>query len=418
MNTKKKFSYVLLMGVMAFFLGAIAGAVVKILLFLINGGIDLLWHRSGILYNLIVCLIGGLLIGLYQKKFGILPHNMEEVMDTIKKQGKYPYDRLLIISIAAVMPLIFGGALGPEAGLTGIIAGLCCWIGDSLKKRGDDLAGLAETGFAAALSVIFGNPFFGIIGNLEPDNEKEKYREKLLAKRGRVFLYIMGVLGGMAAMMLLSNILGGGGLPRFERRYTIETAQWKWMIPAVLIGVILGFIYLCFDKITGKLASYIAAKRVLSCLIAGACVAIIGYLLPLTMFSGEHQMDTLMETWQSMSPGLLIGSAVLKLLLVNICINFGWKGGSIFPIIFSGVASGYALALIVGVDGAILVALLVAGMYAYINRKPAMAAAILIICFPITYAPFIIAAAIIGAKIPQPNFLKSSVEESINEAQA
>lgn len=71
-------------------------------------------------------------------------------------------------------------------------------MGDRLKDKGDEVAALTETGIAATLGVIFNAPLFGIAGNLEPDNRKEKYRTKLVSKKSRIILYVMGVLGGMA----------------------------------------------------------------------------------------------------------------------------------------------------------------------------------------------------------------------------
>ena len=43
---------------------------------------------------LVVCILGGVVIGIYEKLFHASPENMEEVMAAIKKDGKYPCDRL------------------------------------------------------------------------------------------------------------------------------------------------------------------------------------------------------------------------------------------------------------------------------------------------------------------------------------
>ena len=34
--------------------------------------------------------------------------------------------------LCALLPLLLGASVGPEAGLTGIIAALCYWVGDNV----------------------------------------------------------------------------------------------------------------------------------------------------------------------------------------------------------------------------------------------------------------------------------------------
>ena len=120
------------------------------------------------------------------------------------------------------------------------------------------------------------------------------------------------------------------------------------------------------------------------------------------MFSGEQQLDPLIESWQDGSHQIMILSAIIKLALVSVCINFGWKGGSIFPIIFSGALLGYTFAMIVGMDGAFAVAILTASLYAYSMRKPVTVIMVLLICFPVTYIIPIAVSAFIAGNIPSP----------------
>ncbi len=163
------------------------------------------------------------------KKFGELPQLTEEVFDVINKKGGYPYNNLGICVVAAIIPLICGGTLGPEAGLVGIIAGLCCWVGDNLKYRKEKLQTLAETGFSIALGIVFMTPLAGIVASLEPNNKKEKYGKKLKQKAGRIFIYCVGVAGGFLAFILLGNIwdmffpgFGSGGIPRFTKDFSFD----------------------------------------------------------------------------------------------------------------------------------------------------------------------------------------------------
>ena len=411
----KKGVKILSFGVLAFILGAAAGAVVWVILKVMNIGVELLWEifpekmglKNCIIYNIAVCLVGGLIIGLWQRRYGLLPENMEQVMGRIKREGFYPYDKLHIIAVSALLPLIFGGALGPEAGLTGLIVGLCYFVGDRLKYKADEVVALAETGMSAVLGVIFGAPLFGIVGNLEPDNWSRSERRRLADKKTRVFLYIIGVLGGLAVMLVFGMLPGssGGGLPRFDMHHQIGPGQWKWFPVLLIMGVIFGLLYMIIDRITEAIGKGLERYRIVSCMIAGLAVAVLGYFLPLTMFSGEHQMGELMDLWQDYSVMVLLLSAIGKILLVNLCINLGWRGGNIFPLIFAGTTVGYAMAAVVGMDGAVAVAVTVAALYAYIMRKPLTVAAVLLLCFPVTYIIPVLAAAFIASKVPVPSVL-------------
>ena len=407
---KNLFLYVLL----ATLLGAAAGALVWALLRIMNLGIDLVWHiiphyvGNEVVYTVGVCLLGGLLIGLWQRKFGIYPEELEEVMHELRTTGSYPYSKIPILSVAALLPLIFGGCLGPEAGLTGIIVGLCCWVGDRLKYKGREIREIAEAGMAATLGVIFASPFVGIAFNYESEAAKEPEEElteseKATLNKLKKLVYIMAVAGGLGAMKLLGDIFGGGsGIPRFGRDVDITVDDWKWFLVVFIAGLIAGLIYVIAHKITVMIGDKLINHRVISCMLAGLSLAVIGLISPWTMFSGEHQMGELMEVWQNETVAGLIMITVLKLVLVNLCINLGWKGGHIFPVIFSGVSMGFAMAMILGIEPVFAVAVTTAALCGYIMRKPVMVIGVLLLCFPVTVIIPLAAAAYLGSIIPVP----------------
>lgn len=259
---------------------------------------------------------------------------------------------------------------------------------------------------------------FGIVSQLESDDIIDKNRKRLLKKWQRVFIYIMGIIGGYGILTLLDalilhlanltnnqrfiNFASKGGLPRFSSEVNFDINMLKWAIPLIIAGVILALLYNSFNLITLKLSEKIKDKRILSCVIAGVCVAIAGWLLPNSIFSGEHQLGDLINNWENEVALILLLTALCKILLTNICVNFGWRGGTIFPIMFSAASAGYALALFIGIDGAFAAALVISAMYGYISRKPLATAAILLLCFPIIYVIPILATSFIVSKIPTP----------------
>lgn len=424
-GVKKKYIAVLLFGLLSLILGFLAGFLVWVVLKILAAGTEFVWtflperlQINRLVFNIIVCTIGAVLIFWFRKKCGPLPDTTEEVMEKIKKTGKYPYNNLGAIAIMALLPLIFGGTLGPEAGLVGFIAGLCCWVGDNLKYRGQKLTALTETGLSVALSVVFRSPIFGIAENLEPNDKKEHYGDKLFKKRHRIFVYIMGVVGAIIAMQLATTILTAllpdfpvGGLPRFSNSYSFDFSQLLWLIPLVVIGVVLGLFYKGVDFGTKKIAVKLDKYPFIPILIAGFAVAVCGFFLPDTMFSGEHQLEPLISNWQSYDAGLLLLTGVVKLALVSVCINFAWRGGSIFPIIFGSAAVGFAFALFCGIDGPFAAIMTIAATYAYISRKPVATLALLLLCAPLVYIVPVLITAFIAAKIPQFELGTSSKKE-------
>ena len=95
-------------------IGAIAGIVFWLFLFAVHKGTWLLWDLvpENLLpfwwYPLLVCTAGGLLIGLFRKKFGDYPQDMMTVFGVVKKTKTYPYRKILIPAAMLLMVFVIG----------------------------------------------------------------------------------------------------------------------------------------------------------------------------------------------------------------------------------------------------------------------------------------------------------------------
>ena len=144
-----------------FFLGALGGALVWAFLKILGMGMGFFWGTlpqylgAGSWYIPALCLTGGLAIGLFQQKFGILPDTMAEVIAKVKRDGTYDYHRLPAIFTAVLLPLFAGGSLGPEAGLTGIITSLCFAVRDRIRQIVFQVRALVQLGSQPGLAVFF-----------------------------------------------------------------------------------------------------------------------------------------------------------------------------------------------------------------------------------------------------------------------
>lgn len=386
-------------------LGAVIAAVVWLFLRVMETGIELLWHTLPArldwpFYTLTLCVLGGLVLGLYKGKVGNYPDELDQVIGRVKREKSYPYDKTLTVCLCALLPLLFGGSIGPEAGLSGVIVGLCYWAGDHRKYVRDRMADLSEIGLAAALGVIFGSPLFGLAAPVEERSDSD--RETVLPKAAKLVSNVAAVLAAFGTFWVLGHFFGGSaGLPRIEAP-DITTAERLWGIPLALVGVAFGYWYLVCEKLTHRAFSGLqqTCPLVVSTTLGGLILGILGTVLPLTMFSGEEQMAELAETYLGFAPWLLILTGAAKLFLTCVCIQSGWRGGHFFPVIFCGVSIGYGAAMLLGLNPAFCPAVVTAALLGVVLRKPAAVTLLLLLCFPVRVIPWLIAAAYLGSLVP------------------
>ncbi|MBE6517025.1 MAG: chloride channel protein [Thermoplasmata archaeon] len=391
--------------------GAIAGSFVWMLLFIMELGLELIWDRVpiylGQLYPVIMCVIGGVIIGLFARHYGQYPEKLMSVMAKVKHTGRYEYKDLAPMSVAALLPMVFGGSIGPEAGLVGAIAAICTWVGDRLKRFGNDFQELTRAGTYAAISAIFTAPLYGFADAITGETV-EGYDAPYVSKRMKFLIYALAIAGAFGAYMLLSNLIGGGmHMPQFTNiEYGLN--EFLWLIPLALIGGVCGWSYCVLDKIMEHVGNSFGDKHVTKATIAGLLLGLCGVALPFTMFAGESQAIELQDTWITMTAATLIGTGIMKIVVTALCVNMGWRGGHFFPVIFSGISIGYGLSIIMDVDPIFCVCAVTAALVGGVLRKPLLTILLLFLCFPF-HSVFVMAiASIIGSKIPLPKRISES----------
>lgn len=403
-NSVIKFTNQIKLWLFCCILGAFSGVIIWIFLKVMSLGIELVWHtvpsKLNIpFYTLIVCTVGGLILGLFRKKFGDYPDELSVVIEKTKNNHTYEYRKIAIILFTSIMPLIIGSSVGPESGLVGIIIALCYWVGDNLKGAYANGKNYSKLGMALTLSVMFRSPLFGLMTvEEEASGEEDSYTLKLPDK---ILLYALSLAGGAGTYMLLSKFFGSG-MAEFPSFDTVNTTIYDY--PMMLAYILSGCILAAFYHLTHKYSNVLASKipPILKESLGGICLGIMGTLMPILMFSGEEEMAELITGHEKFLPIFLIAVSVLKILLTNICISSGLKGGHFFPVIFSGVCMGYAISTLVFPGGghevfasAIITATLLGG----ILKKPLAVTMLLLICFPIRLCIWIFIGAAIGKKI-------------------
>lgn len=80
----------------------------------------------------------------------MVPESLEVVMASFKRTGSYRIEHLGKSVVSFLLPLAFGGSVGPEAGLTGLITAGCCWIRNTLKRAGLRAGAIADVTIPAS----------------------------------------------------------------------------------------------------------------------------------------------------------------------------------------------------------------------------------------------------------------------------
>ena len=422
---------------LAALLGFVVALGIRGLLYLTSLLTRLIWdvlpgESSPRWYPLLVCTLGGLAIGFWTVHFGGTARPLNEVLGSVKKTGGYRVESLRASVVSFVLPLALGGSVGPETGMVGLIAAGCTWVGDALKRAGLRVRAVTDVAISATFTALFGAPLAGLAAGAEvlpgtgpvpgdrDDNGHVPARDARTDAASpnpadytfrpfvKCVLYVVAVAASLFGFWLFSHVVGASmGLPRFSK-VELTLTDIPWVLPSLAAGCLLTWVFYASKRLTGDLAGRMSAHPVLKPVLAGLLLGTCGMVLPDVLFSGEEQAAELMGTWQATSAFVLLATALLKAAVTPWCLGMGWSGGDLFPCIFSGASCGYGLALLFGANPDLCVLTVAAAFLAGVTRKPWLTIGILLLCFPVSSAPWMVLAAFVGANLPLPKLLQSA----------
>jgi H+/Cl- antiporter ClcA len=358
-------------------LGVVSAVVTFAFMALVHEGTRLVWEQTaqlvGIdsrLFTLLVCTLGGLLVGLLVKLFGDHSSIFAEVMREFGKTGRFDYRNAPGIVITALVSLVSGASLGPEAPLADACGGIGTWASDRLKLNEQETRTMGYSGVSGMLAAFITNPFGGALLGLESAQ----------GASGGMYGYFWVLFPSLLAsavstviFVLLSGVF-------FETLYqfpdyTPKVTHMFYAVPLGMIGGVVGILFMLSLKRLQQLFQPMKGHVVLRGLIGGLGMGIIGALLPLTLFSGESETADLIAHAAEIGVVMLIVLGLVKLFATSLLLSTGWKGGYIFPIMFASVALGLALDLLFpGIPVAVCVAATMAGALVAALRAPLFAA--------------------------------------------
>lgn len=337
-------------------------------------------------YPMIVGIIGGILVGLLQKYFGRYPTTIEETLGDFKKNNRVSYKGQIGKNIlAALVVLMFGASLGPEAALAGVVGGMITWMGDHLKTTFEHKDELLKLSMGTMLATIFRAPFAGISEVFD-----SKHPFKMKNKIRKISLYAISTLFGIVGFLCIEQFSPEESV--FALHFS-TTIQWEWqaLLFAPLgwvIGGIFGWLFLKIEKLMNKMAEKINGIMI-KAVLAGIGIGVFGLMSPYFLFSGEQQLLPLSKEALQISFFNLVLLGTGKAILTNFCFAFGWRGGKIFPAIFSSTAIGFAFVSLFPYTPGLLIGVVVAASLTMILGQPYLSISLLLFLFPIQFFPAI-----------------------------
>ena len=348
-------------------------------------------------WTLIVASIGGILVGVTQKYFGEYPKYMDQTLEEFKKNKRVEYKSLKNSIINSLTILFFGASVGPEAALSGIAGGIITFVGDKMKERfkkknvvNQSSDELIEYSMQVSAGLIFRSPLFGIYTLGEKSSENRQIIKKI-----KVIVYIVTTIAGFLVFMLLSKF---DNRPSFIVKFgqsNIGLKEITWFIPLIILAMLLSYIYKMYALVLHRILKPVENKKILKGIIGGLSIGILGTIFPWTLFSREHELKELVVEWNNISAYMLILLSLVKLLLTEICLSTGHRGGHIFPLIFSGSCLVYGVSKLFSIDPVFCLSIIVTGLASKVIGNMFVAIFLLIFFFPInTIVPMALSAAI------------------------
>ncbi len=344
-------------------------------------GSHLLWESWGHsvpfpnLYKGLLLLIGGLLVFALKKKWGSLPRTSHELMEELKAEQTVNYRHTWRSLVLALIILVLGAGVGPEAPLLGAVIAYSIWQADKLRYLEANREQLKHLSLKDKL-VRFFHPSQYLL--TYPASQKGTDKKK------RLFFIVNGLIIFVLLMRMTEQ-------PSFITK--LGDSQWQaaelvLILPLMFYGLLFGTVYRwLMKKIKGSLKKL--PLPLIGKILLGA-VAIFGVAVfaPSLLFSGQHAMHSVVEMGLELPVLALLGLSLLKLIFLEVCLETGWTGGDIFPITFASILQGFAFAqLLPGYDPLFVVLVVSLSLAVTLLQKEWLAGIVISLFFPIKLWP-------------------------------
>ena len=333
---------------------------------------------------LVVTTLGGLLVGLFTRWLGSAGE-LAAVVDNIHlRHGRIDMRQTPSMVAVSLAGIVAGGSAGPEAPLVQIIGSCASRLADRLKLDGATVRTFTFCGMGAALGAFFGAPLGGALFALEvPHRRGIEYYEALLPALVSAFVAFL-VFRSIVGIEPVLFHLPGASTP-------MSMSATLWGLAAGAVGAGVAGVFARIFYLVGKLLHPWEHHPVWLATAGGLAIGLLAQLCPKTLFWGELQIDGVLGS----IGGLLLLTALVKMLTIAITLHSGFRGGFIFPLMFIGACVGAVISSwLPGAPAAVWIVGTMAAVNVAITKTPLSTCVILSTLSGTTLLPVLIAASL------------------------
>ncbi|MGI9642201.1 MAG: chloride channel protein [Acidimicrobiia bacterium] len=319
------------------------GAVAAAFIWLTVKGVEVLWPDAEVsdpeLFSgqwWFIPLIGvfGIAVGVARRLLHVEPQ-IPGLFDEIG-EGRVEPTAVPPRVVVALISLVSGASVGPEAPLAAMGGGAGTWVADRQGLEPEFGRSTTLSGMAGAFGGFFAAPVLAAILIVEAATPAGPRRYVITAVPGLVAASVGFVVYGL---------LAGGSLMGIYEVPPYEATAWSFAIavPLGALGAVVAAGFGLSMGLTRRVASPLGNRPIVLGLIGGVLIGAIGWAMPLTMFAGTTQLATALERAPAFGAGLLTLLVIGKIASTAISFGTGFYGGPIFPLIFIGGVAGAAV---------------------------------------------------------------------------
>ena len=364
----------------AVFIGLLCGAVGALFAMAVEWATETRTAHGWLLY--LLPLGGWCIAGLYRLLRLPLSVGTDEIITTVRTQGRVPVQMAPAIFLSTTLTHLLGGSAGREGAALQLGGSIGAAVGDLTHPKEDSRRIFELCGMAALFSALFGTPLTAAIFVLE------------IIEVGRLnYRALLPCIASAVTAQLTARALGAP-LDRFPLAAGLQAITPLSVVQAAGLGVACALTAILFCvamHIASRSLRRLIPNNYLRVLAGGAAVIVLTLLLGTRDYNGGG-----MGVIENALSGYAFPAAfLLKIVMTAITLGSGYKGGEIVPSFFVGATMGCAAASLLGFSPAVGAAVGMVGVFCGVTNAPVAAIMLSVELFGREYLPlFGVAAAV------------------------